>query len=316
MTEPAIITRRCSQCNESQRIPIEFLGKRIVCRRCERQGTRTAITVTRTSLACPTCASALFALNEAGLNRVICHMCNVEMNIVLQEGSETTATHSPAPAVSDTVAAHATDALSQAPETMSSFDRGAREWLGLYINTDRDWIRRFSEGMPLERAEAVRQAAHAFSVGRNFPACDLQGAEKHLRTVEELEATDPDAFGDDIASLVLDLERRFVIRHQSNRIMLSAASKLLWMKHPGRSIIIDNQAATVLGFSSVGLDMYRDYVAAWQARYAAAKKEIAAACDSMLTTPGQVPEEIKDAVSEEWFRQRAFDLYLWQTGGS
>ncbi len=96
--------------------------------------------------------------------------------------------------------------------------------------------------------------------------------------------------------------------------MLSAASKLLWMKYPGRSIIIDNYAANVLGFGSAGLEMYRDYVAAWQARYADANREIAAACDSMLETPGLVPEGIRDAVSEEWFRQRAFDLYLWQTG--
>ena len=64
--------------------------------------------------------------------------------------------------------------------------------------TDRNWIRQFSEGSVLEKAEAVRQAARGFSIARNFPKCELEGAAKHFRTVEELDATNPDHVGDSI----------------------------------------------------------------------------------------------------------------------
>lgn len=202
----------------------------------------------------------------------------------------------------------------QTPAVLNPFDLAAKQWLSIYINTDRRWIRQFSEGGVLERAEAVRQAAHAFSISRNFPKCDLEGAAKHFRTVEELDATNPDDFGDNISAMVLDLEKRFVDRHQSQRMMLSAASKLLWIRHPGRSIIIDNHAATVLGFPAVNLSMYPDYVMRWQQRYAEVRNSIAEAIDGMRQENGLVPDEIAAELSTEWFLQRAFDIYLWRTG--
>ncbi len=202
----------------------------------------------------------------------------------------------------------------QNPAMLNPFDRAARRWLSIYLNTDRRWIQQLSMGTVPEKAEAVRQAAHAFSISRNFPKCDLEGAAKHVRTVEQLDATNPNHFGDDVSSLVLDLERRFVESHQSKRMMLSAASKLLWIRHPGRSVIIDNHAAKVLGFTAVNLSMYRDYVLIWKQRYADVRNDIGTAVDALLKEDGLVPSEITAALSTEWFRQRAFDLYLWQTG--
>lgn len=86
----------------------------------------------------------------------------------------------------------------QSPKALNPFDRATRQRLSIYMNTDRNWIRQFSEGSVLEKAEAVRQAAHSFSIARNFPKCELEGAAKHFRTVEELDATNPDHVGDSI----------------------------------------------------------------------------------------------------------------------
>ena len=202
----------------------------------------------------------------------------------------------------------------QPASTLNPYESAARRWLSIYINTDRRWIQALSTGSVDEKAEAIRQAAHAFSISRNFPKCELDGAAKHVRTVEQLDATNPDEFGGDVSAMVLDLERRFVESHQSTRMMLSAASKLLWIRYPGRSVIIDNHAAKVLGFTAVNQSMYREYVLKWQQRYADVKSKIVEAVDALLKEDGLVPVEITADLSTEWFRQRAFDLYLWQTG--
>jgi hypothetical protein len=198
--------------------------------------------------------------------------------------------------------------------TLEVQENNSQARLSLYTNNDRRWIQQLSTGSIDEKAEAVRQAAHGFSISRNFPKCELDGAAKHVQTVEQLNAIKPDDFGGDISALVLDLEKRFVETHQSKRMMLSAASKLLWGRYPGRSVIVDNHAAKVLGFPAVNLSMYRDYVLRWQQRYAEVKSRVVEAVDALLKEDGLVPVEIAADLSTEWFRQRAFDLYLWQTG--
>ncbi len=194
------------------------------------------------------------------------------------------------------------------------YDKGARQWLKIYGISHGSWVRRLREGRLIDRAEAVRQAASGFGIARNFPKSELTGAEKHIRTVEELDRVHPNAFGDDTAGFVLDFEKRLAQRFGSKRMMLSAASKVLWVRYPGRSVIIDNHAARVLGFGAVSRAMYPKYVSTWKSHYATVRQEVIAACRRMLADPGLVRNEDRPLVDEEWFRHRAFDSYLWLTG--
>jgi hypothetical protein len=120
---------------------------------------------------------------------------------------------------------------------------------------------------------------------------------------------------------VTTLATRF--RERFNQFNLSAASKLLWLRHKLPFIIYDSRAVNALRdlggtFENAN---YSEYCDCWRAQYhqrEEAIKEAAARLHEVRTflPPWHRTEaELRALVSEPWFRERVFDIYLWEMGG-
>lgn len=104
---------------------------------------------------------------------------------------------------------------------------------------------------------------------------------------------------------------------------LSAASKLLWLSSR-KPIIYDSRAFTALheeyGHSARKKD-YEAYCISWKRAYASNKQAILDAVNKLPNVrsflPGETPpdEKLLAIVQKPWFRERVFDIYLWELGG-
>lgn len=101
-----------------------------------------------------------------------------------------------------------------------------------------------------------------------------------------------------------ELSKRFFTNELLNAKIQNAkvaASKLLWLFNHS-VIIMDNFNREVL---KVKTDNYLDYTNAWELAYEAKWQEI----ESVLTEFNL--KRIDPVMSEEWFKMRVFDQYLW-----
>jgi hypothetical protein len=104
---------------------------------------------------------------------------------------------------------------------------------------------------------------------------------------------------------------------------ISAASKLLWLSCR-KSIIYDSRAFIALkeeyGHRGERSD-YQAYCASWKRAYKEAELAVLNAVNELPKVraflPGDTPDDdrLLAMVRKPWFRERVFDLYLWELGG-
>ncbi len=101
--------------------------------------------------------------------------------------------------------------------------------------------------------------------------------------------------------------------------VLAATTKFLWLRFKRPIIIYDNNARRALKTPSGDLDKY---YARWRSEYETVRAEIRSACDCLprvhkycFDADAATPKYImKLVVSNEWFRERVFDTWLWNVG--
>ena len=105
---------------------------------------------------------------------------------------------------------------------------------------------------------------------------------------------------------------------------ISAASKLLWLSNLSPYIIYDSRVFTALQGKFEHSEDQRDYQAycnSWRKAYDKHSQEIKTAVNSLPSVraflPGITPpdDQLLTTVNEPWFRERVFDIYLWEHGG-
>ncbi len=185
------------------------------------------------------------------------------------------------------------------------------QWEGKEKVLHRDLVRALS---PI----SVRASLAHFQVARNFPGIKRERrAQFVVRSLVSAESQSNLSPSQRVNFLAERLSQQF------DRFNLSAASKLLWLRHRRPYVIFDARAQNALRRLGSEFDQgdYAQYVKAWRARYAEAKACISVACSALATLPGVVPSlpsaerSLSRLVSEQWFQERVFDLYLWERGG-
>ena len=154
------------------------------------------------------------------------------------------------------------------------------------------------------RLQTLQRCAGQFRIARNFPTrFDIERGIPRLNPVLAILDTLPaDLRADRLFDIVAVTSQRFATAY-GMKVLLSAATKLLWLKYRDPVIIYDSQVRASLG---VRAGDYPDYVRQWRASYSRHASGIRSAA-SHIRIPG-VPCE------REWFRRRVFDLYLWAEG--
>lgn len=164
----------------------------------------------------------------------------------------------------------------------------------------------------------LRKALRYFQVARNFRGLKHDPRAEVVRD-KLLEAR---------ARRDLSTEQQVVIlagsfKEAEFQYNISAASKLLWLSSR-KPIIYDSRAFTALeeeyGHKGNRKD-YEAYCVSWKRAYKRNKQAVLNAVNELPKVraflPGDTPadDQLLALVRKPWFRERVFDIYLWELGG-
>jgi len=198
-------------------------------------------------------------------------------------------------------------------DTWVTYDRKAREVLGFERATSPT-----VEGACKE----LKKVANDYRIARNFRK-EIDGCErfspvwKALVEIKKRPDSEEDA-KNYVNQMVESLKPTY------KRVLLSAASKFLWMRFGSPIIIYDSLTAKWMcrNGNCPNNWLYNDFYDAWRKKFNENQKEIVAACDALLkaniTTflcPSECPSEeekneFEQAVKSLWFAERVFDLAI------
>ncbi len=210
------------------------------------------------------------------------------------------------------------------PEPSITFKFCALHYLNLWLKDDRKFYQDFHSG---NETDALMKAGALFKVARNLPEeYDKNGLDEpyrpedhRYRHVREILQGYNDAILQKMGpvALVDEIQRRISSAY-GNRGVLSLTTKFLWVKYRSPIVIYDRQAREALESSKNSLaGNYEKFHASWATGYRRHEDEIAEACESLPKVRDYCLDsdaDIAPLVSQSWFRERVFDIYLWHQG--
>lgn len=165
----------------------------------------------------------------------------------------------------------------------------------------------------------LRDALKYFQVARCFTGIRTAKGGKALDAllkVRHMKNLSPEGQVDELA-------RRFAA--DFNNYNLSAASKMLWLSSRSPFIVYDSRAVAALKRQyKCKFDdrSYAQYCASWRSKFSANERQIANAVKRLPAArpfmPGfsQSDSALLTMVKADWFKERVFDIHLWETGRS
>ena len=166
----------------------------------------------------------------------------------------------------------------------------------------------------------LREALRHFQVARNFRGLEQDKKAESVRdALLEVRANGALSAEDKVESLAEAFRDK---GFQCNR---SASSKLLWLSLRKPFIIYDSrsvkalQKMELLGAKETG---YEAFCASWRGAYKSDREAILKAVNELPKVrsflPGATPPDIRllALVNKPWFRERVFDIHLWELGGA
>ncbi len=167
----------------------------------------------------------------------------------------------------------------------------------------------------------ISKALAYFQVSRNFAGIkekpeNLGKIRSALVLVKQDDTLTSEA--EKVTALAEALEREF------NKFNLSAATKLLWLSYRAPYIVHDKRAVTALSkrfkhkFDS---RLYAEYAGAWRSEFDKIASNIEPAIASLSKGRDFMPKtslteiDIADLAKQQWFKERVFDIFLWEVGG-
>jgi hypothetical protein len=202
-----------------------------------------------------------------------------------------------------------------------NFHYAAHTYLDNWVRCDRNARREldFGRDTPLDDEQACKQiavVANVYGIARNFSKDSEKEALRYspvwaaLKSFKTRPASEQDA-KDCVERLVRELRATY------EEGLLSAASKVLWMRFGSPIILYDRYAWNWMcshgGCSRSG--SYADFNDAWRKSFLSRRNDVNDACDSLrgskalrFLCPGDVTEkEFGEVVSSHWFAERVFD---------
>jgi hypothetical protein len=204
-----------------------------------------------------------------------------------------------------------------------NFKYFALHYLELWLSKDRRFCKALAGGNETEKLGALKEAAAFYRVARNLAKVhDVEKQEnKVLRykpVLDVIDALDPIAFqGARLTTSIMEVERKISLRYGDRRV-LSLTTKFLWLKMRSPILIYDSRARKALRARLGDID---DYYSRWRTEFDSFGNEINAACELLhkvheYSAPNAAtPRYIQEIASQLWFKERVFDVYLWDSGG-
>lgn len=172
---------------------------------------------------------------------------------------------------------------------------------------------------PQDQRDGIKEAASFYKIARNF-AAKYDGCYRFHNALNELNLQ-TEVTSTTYINTVKRLADSFLKHYHRKNI--SAASKLLWLKHRDPVIIYDGRAINALQNHFHYEGRYGDYdryCEKWLEEYQNKSREIVDAANRLPSVIEFVfnheatEHEVRSLIAEEWFKKRVFDTYLWNLG--
>lgn len=189
--------------------------------------------------------------------------------------------------------------------------------LNLWLMTDASVHADLNNGSNEKKLAALARGAHRWGFDSELLGCHEEGTglarfQPALAFLDGLELPD---FEGDVTTIITKTAHRLSLRY-GNRNLVSATTKLLWMKFKSPIIVYDADTELALG-----TDLLRRFYDQWHARFAVYESEVLDACESLQHVLNYVcdpeissAEFVQNLAAESWFQQRVFGSYLANIG--
>lgn len=201
--------------------------------------------------------------------------------------------------------------------TAPSLKYAALATLNLWLMTDSLVHKDLNNGTKIEKLDAIARGASRFGFWHELdPKYDEGvGLPSFQSALDVIDGLTPNEFTEDATKSINKISIQLSLRY-GNRNVVSATSKLLWMKFRSPIVIYDKDAALALGTR-----LLWEYYDQWHARFAVYEQGVIAACHSLQDVIEYVYDPvvatskyIADLSGSGWFRSRVFGTYLTNIG--
>lgn len=200
-----------------------------------------------------------------------------------------------------------------------TFDYCALQFLNQWLEKEETYCKLLaSSEVEIQRKALIAAGGH-FRVARNLP--------KKFETANNLSRYQPvlDALNNIVAVNaknvvdIVDQAQNLISEKYGGRCVLSLTTKFLWLKVKSPVRIYDKQARIALKTAEGD---FASFNVAFSERYAKKESLITTACSNLenmrsySVRPDMSADDIKKLTSEQWFKERVLDIYLWNEGNA
>jgi len=199
-----------------------------------------------------------------------------------------------------------------------TFDYCSLYYLNQWLEHDKKYSEALEDGNETTKLSALKKALSFYGIARNLPTeyDEKKGLTRYKPVLDIIDSLKAEDFQDNIVEKICKVEAR-ISQKYGNKGVLSLSTKLLWLKLKSPIIIYDNQARLALGTKVGDLDSYYN---CWRKKFEVHSEEISNACERLYKMSKYAVDQdigtkdyIQNISSEQWFKERVFDIYLWRT---
>ncbi|HSH02056.1 MAG TPA: hypothetical protein VLL52_06005 [Anaerolineae bacterium] len=202
-----------------------------------------------------------------------------------------------------------------------TFEYCSLHYLKQWLKDDKPIVQTMRQGTRQEKLKALNTFINFYQVARNFPrACDIElGKARYEPVLDIIDPLTADDFKDgDLATNIQSVADQISAQYNGKGV-LSATTKVLWTKVQAPVVIYDSRVRKALGSPTGNLPKFLNK---WQAQYQQHENQVHAACLMLpklatgeIAPNAATPDYIESIATQDWFKQRVFDIYLWHIGG-
>jgi hypothetical protein len=203
-----------------------------------------------------------------------------------------------------------------------TFEYCSLHYLNIWLKTDMNCCAGLINIDKIKRLDTLKQATEAYKVHRTLPtkydvSNGFQRYEPLLKVLDSIDVSSFPVNSKDTVEKMLKIESQ-ISKKYGDRGVLSLTTKLLWLKFKSPIRMYDSQARKALNTPNNDLSAFYK---AWDQEFAKHKTDITKACANLVNVrqysvnPELATElKVKHWSSQKWFKERVFDMYLWEKG--
>ncbi len=203
-----------------------------------------------------------------------------------------------------------------------TFEYCSLHYLNQWLKHDMDLFTGISSNNKTERIDFLKKATSYYKISRNLQTqydvdIGFQRYEPLLKVLDSIDTSYFPVNSVDVVKEIRKIESKISNKYGGKGV-LSLTTKLLWLKIQSPILIYDSQARIALNTPDGALS---DFYDAWHQEFAKYKTDINEACANLVKVrqysinPNLATEsKVKHWASQKWFKERVFDMYLWEKG--